>query len=207
MVDRSAVANSLRAVREAHRVLDAFHRELVALFDIIEDQLGDKAHGCALTDFERGFVSYSTGSPRKVADWVASTRGLLYYDEDLEVGEDAPETLDSRSVAMIRVTAGAADEVPECRFGLARPGEGTKFTDAWNFGRNGLWNYDLADPEMNTWARGSLDGYASAGAGGLWAISRAPLIDLVDAEAIKTLVTTPLLREWTTVIRGSTKTS
>jgi hypothetical protein len=194
---------SLKAVREAHRVLASFHREVVAFFRVLEEQLADDEVGCALTPFNEGdFVWKGASNAKRVAEWVPSYLGRLYYDETLQVGEGEPETCDSRAAALVGVWRSDGDDLPECWLGFGRPGDATRFTDAWNFGRNGLWNYDLAEPAMNnTWARGSLDGYASAGTGGVWSMRRTPLIELTSAEQVRAFVAKPLLAEWKHVIR------
>jgi hypothetical protein len=202
MVDRASLETSLRAVGEAHRVLASFHGEVVAFFRVLEEQLADDEVGCALTPFSEGdFVWTSASSAKKVGAWVPSYLGRLYYDETLQVPDGQPETCDSRAVAVVAIWARDGGALPECWFGLGRPGEGTRFKNSWDFGRYGVWNWDLADPPTNAWERGSLDGYASAGTGGVWSMRRTPLIELTSADQVRALVARPLLAEWKSVVR------
>ena len=201
MVDRATLEKSLKSVQDAHKVLAAFHREVVAFFQIVDEQLSDKRLGCELTPFDAGnFVWTSTGSAKRVAEWVPSYLGRLYYDPALEVGEGEPETLESRAAALVAIYTNEGDELPECWFGFGRPGEGTKATDSWNFGRNGLWNYSVDAPAVNVWGKGTFVGNAYYGTDGLWRMRRTPLIELTSADKIRELMTAPLLKEWKDVL-------
>lgn len=202
MVDRVELETSLKAVREAHGVLNAFHSEVVAFLQIVDSQLGEDGQGIALTPHCAGDAVWtSTTKLSKVTEWLPDAIGRLYCDEALDVAEDAPETSDSRAAALVSIYVGAADALPECWFGLGRPGEGTKATDSWNFGRNGLWNYGVDTPPLGGWAEGTFSG-SWYGTGGIWHFSRVSLLDLTDAGHVRELVAQPLLRKWKEVIRG-----
>jgi hypothetical protein len=197
MVDRAAVEQSLRSVREAHEVLVAFHREVIAFFRVVDEQLGDDASECPLTAYDpANAVRTTTSSMKKVEEWVPSSVGRLYFDESLQVEEGTEETLTSRAVAQVSIWTNEGDQLPECWFGFGCPGEGTKFTTGWNFGRNGLWNYGVDSPSVNTWARGKFEGNANFGVEGVWAFRRTPLVELTGNDEIRRLVVEPLIAEW-----------
>lgn len=203
MVDPQQVERSLRSVRQAHDVLAAFHREIISLFQVVDDQLAEDGHGCKLTAFDaKNFVWTSTSSATRVQHWVPSYLGRLYYDEELDVPDGEPETLESRAAALVAIYVPEGDELAECWFGFGRPGEGTQYTDGWNFGRNGLWNYSGVDaPTQNVWAHGTFAENAKYGVDGVWRMRRTPLTTLTSEDAIREFVSMPLLQEWRSTLR------
>jgi hypothetical protein len=203
MVDRAELEGSLKAVRQAHAVLEAFHREVVAFLHIVDEQLGEDGHGAALTAFDPNNVVWaSTSSVKRVAEWTPSTIGRLYYDEALDVEEGADETSDSMSAAMVSVTVGDSNGLAECWFGFGRPGAGTKATGTWNFARHGLWKYNMETPPTGAWVDGTFTGNAWYGTGGIWHVSRVSLLDLTNEDQVRELVARPLLTRWKEVMRG-----
>lgn len=201
MVDRATLQQSLDAVREAHGVLRAFHAEVCAFFRVLEEAVTSEPLGGVLTPFENGDVTISfTGSMKKLDLWVPTWMGRFFYDETLQTPDEEPETIGSRAAAFVAVTV-EPGEPPDCWLVLGRPGEGSRAKNAWDFGRNGLWNFGLDSPDYGAWSGGSLPDSSMYGAGGLWRASRVPLVELANPADVERLVAAPLVREWRRVIR------
>ncbi len=208
MVDRAELEKSLRAVREAHGVLDAFHREVVAFLQIVDEQLGEDGQGAALTPLDPNNVVWtSTAKVSNSTEWTPRTIGRLYGDDALDVDEGAEETPESMAAAMVSIHACVDDGLAECWFAFGRPGEGTRYrgsaatSGAWNFARNGLWNYAMDTPALGAWADGTFT-RSAYGTGGIWHVSRVSLLDLTNADQVRERVAKPLLNRWKKVIRG-----
>jgi hypothetical protein len=100
--DPAKVAQAMTSVVEAHVVLAEFHKEVVAFYRIIDEQLAD-AHGPVRFDahMENYLVRYPGDKLKASDDWLPKWMGRFYCEtstetEEGEASKAAEETEDER---------------------------------------------------------------------------------------------------------------
>ncbi|WP_437605728.1 hypothetical protein WMF20_32210 [Sorangium sp. So ce834] len=217
-VEPEKIQQAMRSVTEAHEVLAEFHKEIVAFYGIVDEQLAD-AHGpVKLEPHMDGYiVRYPADKLKAPQDWVPKWIGRFYRDIAAESGgddeDDAAKATQGKdadegelNVAFVWIAAHApADEAPdcstpECWFGVAHPGVGSGFKDSWSAARYGVWyKLDTCSVLPGRWVEGEFSESGKFGKGGRWHARRVPLVELLDEERIRSLVTDPLRKKYAEV--------
>lgn len=215
-VDVNKIQQAMRSVVEAHQVLSEFHAEVVALYSIIDEQLGDTHAPITLAPHnEKYIVRYPSDKLNASQNWTPRWIGRFYWDNSSSP-EDDPQGEQSASegaasqldfnLAFVWIAAYAPDgeanafSEPECWFGVAHPGQDSRFKDSWDFGRYGVWEkLDSTNVRSGQWDEGKFPAAGKFGSGGLWHAFRVPLSALIDENHIRSLVTTPLLEKYAEV--------
>lgn len=197
--DPIKMAEAMKAVVEAHAVLDEFHKEVAAFYGVVDEQLGDRFE--AIDPKNLVWVPRSGFDERN--SWLPRWMGRFYYDptetED-EDGSSEGETADSVDrlpLAFVLIVVDDTDisdlKEPEVWFGVAESGAGNRFSTYWDFGRYGLWDYlDASDVPADRWARSTFPEKYKFGKGGSYHVKRVPLSKLLHEALIRELVTHPL---------------
>lgn len=215
MTTTNEIEQAMKTVVDAHAVLLQFHKELVALWRVIDEQLADENHGmrlkCANAEY---FVRYSAEKLSAPQDWTPKWLGRFYFEdnEESETAELVATAERAYTMAFVWVAVSAKDDMPEfslpeCVLGIAHSGRNPRGNSAWNVARHGVWyNFDTLALMKNGWSKGKFpDNKSQFGVGGYWNATRVPLSSLLDVSKIRDLVTNPLRDKYAEVFRGSSK--
>ena len=208
---------AMKTVIDAHEVLLQFHKEVVALWRLIDEQFADDTHSvqlkCASPD---DYLRYTPDKLISPHDWAPKWLGRFYFDAAADRAESEIAAPADRfyNMAFVWIAAFVNKELPEfsapeCVFGVAHSGRAPKGVSAWNVARYGVWQtFDTASVAKVGWSQGQFpENKGQFGAGGLWHAARTPLSSLLDAETIRELVTKPLRDKYAEAFRPAATAS
>ena len=201
--DSGPLRRALKSVIDAHEVLAQFHKEVGALFRIVDEELADPATEIR---FEALYPQYIVRDIptllRAPEGWVSEWLGRFYVrivDDPTVAAAQEPAALCFRSAflwiaerAEPKMAAGFA--LPECWFGVADAGWGSKAKNDWDAARYGFWQLDTTKVAPgDQWSRGDFPANTGKfGEGAFFWARRVPLDRLLGEEQVRTLVTNPL---------------
>lgn len=181
--------SAMETVVSAHRVLLRFHREIVAMWRIVDEQFAEyDTPNRLVCENPDDYVRYTPDKVSTPQDWVPKWLGRFYF----VAGK--PDRMAFIWIAVATDDDMAASSGPECVLGIAFSGTEMKADSGWKSARYGVWeSLETEAIPGSGWGKGTLKKKPSLlGDGAFWHATRVPLSELVDTGAIAKLVTAPL---------------